>query len=616
MTNKGPPNPPGGGPKLLPIRSSLESSSAVHAITDQPAQTQAEAHSRTLKGGPSDGDVESTYTYEPLPHDDSIRLLHLLPGKDTDLLSCTLSTTRLSQQPSYSAVSYVWGSTSLTSRIQCNNKYVAITDNLNKALTHIRRPDRAVMLWTDAICIEQSNLAERGHQVKLMGDVYSHASEVLICFDNVVPDSHARIMSQLLSLHADELVQQISSDSNRQVWNNFWRETWFTRVWTAQEVGLAKEAIILYGDSRLRWSELMSAAEALRTYRFRFQGLETTGANVRRLWTGFDRNNRLAFSKTFRELPESLIFIDTLHKARYWRRANDARDYVYAFLAHPKAPKLEPDYSKSVSEVNLDFARAWISKYEDAALLSYAKGVHQPLEATPSWCPAWSLASRTRSDRVILADCFMRCQSSGDTSEYQWKPNIDSTRLTTSAVQFDHVSITTPIIDPHNFGLMIGSRDGLEKLLTNFGPLASLFKTLTAGQDDRSEDECLNLKRKWPETHSWPTAWSNDEHGKRGKPKRDYERLLMRMYTPVKRKRLFKTRDGRLGIGPSTCQEGDACFIIEGARVPFLLRSSPATIPDGHHKLVGECYINGVMEGQIMSRVATGELKMEEIVLE
>jgi hypothetical protein len=46
--------------------------------------------------------------------------------------------------------------------------------------TQPRRLLSMEFLWIDAICIDQNNLAERGHQVERMGRIYDCATEVLI----------------------------------------------------------------------------------------------------------------------------------------------------------------------------------------------------------------------------------------------------------------------------------------------------------------------------------------------------------------------------------------------------------------------------------------------------
>ena len=68
--------------------------------------------------------------------------------------------------------------------------------------------------------------------------------------------------------------------------------------------------------------------------------------------------------------------------------------------------------------------------------------------------------------------------------------------------------------------------------------------------------------------------------------------------------------NGYIGAVPAGCQEGDLVFVIEGAQTPFILRHSVMKdrdrIIDATYELVGECYIHGMMDGEMMT---TGELK-------
>jgi len=60
--------------------------------------------------------------------------------------------------------------------------------------------------------------------------------------------------------------------------------------------------------------------------------------------------------------------------------------------------------------------------------------------------------------------------------------------------------------------------------------------------------------------------------------------------------RFFTTQRGYVGIGPKATEIGDIVTIISGGRVPFLLRKSEMLL--GSHRLVGECYIHGIMNGE------------------
>jgi len=119
--------------------------------------------------------------YQPLPTGESIRLLRLQPGPRDEPISCSLQPANFNDNlPAYEALSYVWGSSSDTRPIICNGREIAVTRNLRNALRRLRRRDSTRLIWVDAICINQRNDEERGHQVRHMGSIYQRAARVLI----------------------------------------------------------------------------------------------------------------------------------------------------------------------------------------------------------------------------------------------------------------------------------------------------------------------------------------------------------------------------------------------------------------------------------------------------
>ncbi|KAI0144958.1 heterokaryon incompatibility [Pestalotiopsis sp. NC0098] len=65
---------------------------------------------------------------------------------------------------------------------------LGLTTNLHGALTDIRDASREIWIWADAVCIDQHNLDERGHQVGLMGDIYRGAGCTVIYLGSSSPD--------------------------------------------------------------------------------------------------------------------------------------------------------------------------------------------------------------------------------------------------------------------------------------------------------------------------------------------------------------------------------------------------------------------------------------------
>jgi hypothetical protein len=58
----------------------------------------------------------------------------------------------------------------------------------------------------------------------------------------------------------------------------------------------------------------------------------------------------------------------------------------------------------------------------------------------------------------------------------------------------------------------------------------------------------------------------------------------------------FITKKGHLVLGPEYVKRGDFVALIKGSQVPFILRRQS----DGQYRLVGEAYVDGIMDGEAM----------------
>jgi hypothetical protein len=103
-----------------------------------------------------------------------IRLVHLLSsltGEGT--IQCKLSGAKLEPQLQYEALSYEWGPVLPECQILLNGHSFNIRQNLWNALRYLRNENEERVLWIDALCINQGDVAERNHQVAQMGRIYS-----------------------------------------------------------------------------------------------------------------------------------------------------------------------------------------------------------------------------------------------------------------------------------------------------------------------------------------------------------------------------------------------------------------------------------------------------------
>ncbi|RSL58747.1 hypothetical protein CEP54_007648 [Fusarium duplospermum] len=61
---------------------------------------------------------------------------------------------------------------------------------------------------------------------------------------------------------------------------------------------------------------------------------------------------------------------------------------------------------------------------------------------------------------------------------------------------------------------------------------------------------------------------------------------------------VFVTEKGWMGLGPRFVQPGDIVAVLFGADIPYILRPV-----EDHYILVGECYVHGIMDGELMDEL-------------
>ncbi|KAH6665038.1 heterokaryon incompatibility protein-domain-containing protein, partial [Halenospora varia] len=149
------------------------------------------------------------FQYNPLPvGEGTIRILTLLPGRETDGIQCELGTRKLeaiSDNKTYEALSYCWGKQEAKIEISIHeegcsrNDTFAVRPNLHAALRVFCRKEEARKLWIDAICIDQTNVEESNVQVLLMRRVYEGCSGVLIWLGERLEDGNSEAAISLIS---------------------------------------------------------------------------------------------------------------------------------------------------------------------------------------------------------------------------------------------------------------------------------------------------------------------------------------------------------------------------------------------------------------------------------
>jgi len=124
------------------------------------------------------------YEYSRLSKPDEIRVLEIVPSKEQ--IECRVRSISYSDG-GYYALSYVWGDESLPHRAAVVDGagmqlgIVWLTQNLRDAICSLRELSELSIqsYWIDQICINQRDLEEKSRQVRMMGEIFSHASKVI-----------------------------------------------------------------------------------------------------------------------------------------------------------------------------------------------------------------------------------------------------------------------------------------------------------------------------------------------------------------------------------------------------------------------------------------------------
>ncbi|KAK4082393.1 uncharacterized protein Triagg1_2205 [Trichoderma aggressivum f. europaeum] len=217
------------------------------------------------------------FKYTPLNLErPAIRLLSLHPGNDDMMISCELFQAEFHQRENmlpYEALSYTWGSSELSDIIHVNGCHLGITHNLYSALVDLRYQDRQRVLWIDAVCIDQKNDKERGHQVGQMGNIYEEADRVIFRLGSGTNETDL-FMESLQRLQKESIRHACRAWSRQDGrWKDLWysfrpileeyddelanlqqeglreilQRPWFRRVWILQEVAFAKAGTLSCG---------------------------------------------------------------------------------------------------------------------------------------------------------------------------------------------------------------------------------------------------------------------------------------------------------------------------------------------------------------------------------
>lgn len=230
------------------------------------------------------------YIYEPLDSAGRhLRLLTLIPSKETADLQAVLETHLIDECPPYQFVSFRWESPdSSPHEIIVNGVAITITDNIWKCLMHLKPSSGASQpLFVDTICVNQEDISERTGRIRLAHDIIARAERNIVWLGDIESSPKElwafgeveRSVSSLLSnqraaqggkLLADlaDAITQLDADTPVNSSNSLLRlcrsQHW-TGIWLVPELIRAKAILVAWRDGEMQWESLASYFEASAT---------------------------------------------------------------------------------------------------------------------------------------------------------------------------------------------------------------------------------------------------------------------------------------------------------------------------------------------------------------
>lgn len=259
----------------------------------------------------------------------------------------------------------------LSSKILCRGQRIPITKNCEAALRRLRLQSRNRRLWIDAICINQQDISEKSHQVRLMSRIYSNASQVL-AYLGIEPSQVTMRHRQLIEYIKDQSYAALDNPGTKETLLTFLRTPYFDRVWVLQEIGLSRLVTFIIGRHEIRWT----GAAISKTLDLCFT-------------LGIQAPSILHWNPARRPEEEKNV-LAVLSKSRNCSATNPC-DKVYALmgLVHASfASRFPIDYSLSYVEVFTDVAIYCIEEEGRFDILQHCHS-GSDYELMSSWVPQW-----------------------------------------------------------------------------------------------------------------------------------------------------------------------------------------------------------------------------------
>jgi hypothetical protein len=576
--------------------------------------------------------------------------MFLEAGQPKDEIIASLMVTSLRWAPEYwtpefEALSYVWGDPLITRPIKLNGQPYQVTENLEAALRGLRHDDRVRIMWIDAICINQRNPREQEHQIGLMRDIFGGCAQCIVWLgeeDHETEKVFEPLHWMQDNLHLQEWPCFSKSEATKgqcgagkdntygvgpalEPLRKFLRRPWFSRTWTFQEFVLPRKHEIHCGHFQIPFSLLKKAQRVLNRHTSKCCIMYSTSLlylvqslKVSLDTTVFPLDYMLHYHRNYKTINFLEVLNDNCH-----RTATRDHDKVYGLIG--LAPlyiqkAVLPDYGLDVAVV---FAQPLVAYWQTKASLRpliYVRKQSHKFQL-PSWVPDWSHALTSpgyQKIRTATYDIFNACRYA------HLLPIVFHDRILrvqgvcsdTVKTLFEAESMihTKSCLFITVWGwLEMAAKCSVQescRALATFSKNA-LWRTLLLDSVEVEVTHLLLRRATESDFNTLHTELASFESDLGSLEVDHVSPLMSNVIYRMRQAKLIITTNGWLGMVPRDTQIGDEIYVLAGGRMPFVLRPSQEKFsPSGSsnaqrscHTLVGECYIDGSMDGELSDKL-------------
>jgi len=600
--------------------------------------------------------TSNTFKYQPLSNDNSeIRLFRITGGTPDEKIECILETVARSSAPEYKALSYSWGTLSQDHEIVVNGCSFLVTENLFAALMQLRPTSQDLLLWIDAVCINQGSADnEKSDQVREMRSVYECASEVLVWLGNASTTSRLAFsyIHDMTGLFAtDGSIDDCIADPHRygglMALHELLLRDYWKRMWVIQETCVAKSVTVHCGTDSTGWNELVAAQTGLGDHEpamLNFSSRYKLGmAFLNQIWTSGALGMKSASPLIEEQGRDPTLYESLLHHCG--KVCLYPIDRVYSIIGLTSArhdARFVIDYNRGVRRVFIDVAQYTIltsRKLDVICALQPIPGSRNLVAPDlPSWVPNWAAASPYENSLFTgeKRQCYKACTNNADItfdldgSALMAKgfvigkvSSLGSTSGISSAWETNNEDIPNLLRALHNWISMLMTPDGFVSkphhvIFRDTITCALVYDRFFPGwSTEKYLDELMGMYGRLCEKYHpdlvldphWKLL-TDDNSNWKSESDRDHwaQTAILNNKRVLFRRRFFLAEPGLTGVGHEDVVVGDKICILYGMQTPVILRSV-----DTYYTLVGETFVSGrnYMLGAAMDELAKGHHKEE-----